>query len=654
MAGPIPGSRTRQPELSDNRNDMKRRLKGLLIYLVLLTAVTSGIMFISMNFGDQRVHIEKKQWNPAEAADQGFDLKLLKKAAEYIEARLPVARSMIIIKNGRTVHEKYYWMGGPQEKDYLHSLNGPILHALIGIAIEEQMLTGPAQPLADLFPEHFPQRQEQSNLPLTIADLLKVQAPLIWGDGPPEYWDLFYAGDKIGASIQALSQTDTKLNPAANFAANFLLAEVIRQVSSTTVFEFADQYLFTPMGIETQAEIKKEKGLMNAFIGFQLRTLDLAKFGLLIMNEGAWQDRQVIPRDWTKKITEELRIGPETGSWGGWQLTLIDSTESLMARGEGGQYIVLSPELDMLIAVSSKSQFPLSENSGYDQLFRMIFESVNVKSSPEETAGPSADNPYNRPYYEPNFVYATEVPEDIRQFFHDLAKDIATQDINRILYHYAKGYENKGDNMGMLDKLFLEGDDHRAMYGYWKKIFFGGTGELEFVHIEKLRIDNNRAYLRGSLKYSYANMNEGSFGWSPLENLIKLRGRWLWLGSPEYGEILDRDEYFDAEISTDLSEFVDDCGFAFADITGKDKTSCFSEYFVHNGLQQPQLSDLLKPLWEEDRKIEFHITKAEQSGEDGLLEGYIENSLIGTISLSTGMKIIKENGRWKWAGNGVE
>jgi hypothetical protein len=308
----------------------------------------------------------------------------------------------------------------------------------------------------------------------------------------------------------------------------------------------------------------------------------------------------------------------------------------------------------MLIAVSSKSQFPLSENSGYDQLFRMIFESVNVKSSPEETAGLSADNPYNRPYYEPNFVYATEVPEDIRQFFHDLAKDIATQDINRILYHYAKGYENKGDNMGLLDKLFLKGDDYRAMYGYWEKIFFGGTGELEFVHIEKLRIDNNRAYLRGSLKYSYANMNEGSFGWFPLENLIKLRGRWLWLGSPEYGAILDRDEYFDAEISADLNEFIDDCGPMFTSTIRKNNTACFSEGFVHNGLDQSQLMDMLQPFWQENRKIKLHITEAEQSGEDRLLEGYIENSLIGTISLPAGMKIVKENDGWKWAGNGVE
>lgn len=633
---------------------MKRRLKGLLIYLGLLTAVTSGIMFISMNFGDQRVHIEKKQWNPAEALDQGFDTKRLKKAAEYIETRLPVVRSMIIIRNGKTVHEKYYWKGGPQEKDYLHSLNGPVLHALIGIAIEKQMLTGPAQSLADFFPDYFPEWQGQNSLPLTIADLLQVQADLIWGDGPLEYWELFYAGDKIEASIQALSVPDGKRNPAAGFAANYLLAEIIRSVSSKNIFEFADQYLFQPMGIETQAEIKDEKGLLNPFVGFQLRILDLAKFGYLIMNEGVWQDGQLIPRGWAEKTIEELRGGPESSALGGWQLTLIDSTESFMARGEGGQYLVLSPELDMLIGVSSQSQFPLSENSGYDQLFQMIFEAVNEKSVVQETADLIADNLDERSYYEPNFVYATDVPDDIRQFFYDFAKDIATNDINRILYHYAKGYENKGDNMGWLDELFLKGGDYRSIYGYWKNMFAGGTGELEFVQIEKLRIDNNRAYLRGSVKYSYANMNIGSIGWFDLENLIKLQGRWLWFGSPEYGEILDRDEYFDAEISAELSEFVDDCGPAFTGIKGKNKTSCFSEDFVHNGLRQSKLRELLQPFWEDTRGIKIHITRAEQSGENGLLEGYIENSMIGKISLPTGMKIIKDNGRWKWSGNGVD
>jgi CubicO group peptidase (beta-lactamase class C family) len=326
-----------------------------------------------MNYGDQTVHIEKKQWNPSRAADQGIDPKRLKRATEYIEARLPLARGMVIIKNGKTIHEKYYWKGGPQENDYLHSLNRPILHALVGIAIKKQMLSGPDQPLIDFFPDG----QGQEKVDLTIADLLRVQAPLIWGEGAPEYWELFYSEDRIGASIEVLFPVNDKPNQAANFAANFLLAEILRIASSMSVFEFADHYLFAPMGITTLAEAKEKDYLLDPFIGFELRTLDLAKFGYLIMNEGAWENKQIIPKNWANSITEKLRNGLENGAWGGWQLVQINKTESLIAQGESGQYIVLSPDLDLLIAVSSTSLFPLSENSGYGHLFKLIFKAAD-------------------------------------------------------------------------------------------------------------------------------------------------------------------------------------------------------------------------------------------------------------------------------------
>ena len=53
-----------------------------------------------------------------------------------------------------------------------------------------------------------------------------------------------------------------------------------------TVFDFAEQYLMAPMGITTLAEIKEKGGLMDPFVGFELRTLDLAKYGYLVMNKG--------------------------------------------------------------------------------------------------------------------------------------------------------------------------------------------------------------------------------------------------------------------------------------------------------------------------------------------------------------------------------
>ena len=618
-----------------------RKYRDPLIFLGLLIAVPSFIYFISMNFGDQRVHIEKKQWNPAEPADQGIDPQHLKKAAEYIETRLPMAHGMVIIKNGRTVHEKYYWKGGPQQKDYLHSLNRVVLHGLVGIAMEKQLLSGVDQPLADFFPAHADAAGS-----LTIGDLLQLRAPLIWGRGAPAYWELFFSGDRVGDSLRAVSAAGEPPNPAANFAADFLLADLVRQASAMDVFEFADSFLFTPMGIDTLSESRKKGDLMDPFIGFQLRTLDLAKFGYMLMSRGSWEGRSIIPAGWAAQITE---ISGEEGFWSGWEPVLFGTRRVIMSLGEGGQYILLCPALDLLVAVSSKSLFPLSENSGYSHLFRLILEAAD-----EQLARSGPTDPEERPYYEPNFVYATGVPDEIRQFFLDFSRDIATQDINRILYHYAKGYETKDANIGWLDDLFLKDEDYQSRYRYWQEMFYGGTGDLEFVQIEKLRIDGNRAYLRGSLKYSYANMNTGSIGWFPLENLIRLRGRWLWFGKPAHAAILDRDEYFDAEVSEDLGWFIEECGLSFTGASNNKRDGCFAKGFMYNGLQQDSMQELLKPFWAGSRQARMHVARAEEKDGSGLLEGYIEDSLIGTISLPPGMQAEQRDSGWQWSGNGLK
>jgi hypothetical protein len=153
------------------------------------------------------------------------------------------------------------------------------------------------------------------------------------------------------------------------------------------------------------------------------------------------------------------------------------------------------------------------------------------------------------------------------------------------------------------------------------------------------------------LKYSYHNMNEGSVGWFPLENLIKLNGRWFWLGSPTYATILDRDEYFDAEVSDDISVFIDDCAGAFIGGYQSGK-NCFAESFMYNGADRSQISGMIIPFIKDRVKVKLHLTMVEETGTSRLVEGYFESNGLGEIRLPPGMQIIQENDGWKWLGSG--
>ena len=172
---------------------------------------------------------------------------------------------------------------------------------------------------------------------------------------------------------------------------------------------------------------------------------------------------------------------------------------------------------------------------------------------------------------------------------------------------------------------------------------------LEFVHVTKIRIENNRVYLRGSLKFDYRTYG-GSQGVFPLENLIKLKGRWRWLGLPEKTALLDRDDYFDAELNQEQQRFVDDCSGALVGESSLFGNDCFAETFQLAGGGRELFAERLQPFLQGRSGVLLHVTGVQRNGAAYRVQGYIEGSALGELRLPDGLYIAKENGAWKWQG----
>jgi hypothetical protein len=600
---------------------MKRILKQIVLYLVCFVATTAGVYAVITLSGEKTLHYDKKQWHPAEPETQHIDPVRLTQALEYVDKRLPTARSLMLLRNGKTVVEKYYWHGGPEETDYLHSLNLPLLQVLIAIAIDHQLIQGPQQPLAAFFPKHLTQTRSNGTAQLTLSHLLRAQAPLLWGAHNPDYWALFYAGDRIEASLRIITRQQTGTQPALNFAAAYLLSRVIEQVSGQSVFNFAYRYLFQPLGITTYAA--DDNALTrDPMVGFQLKALDLAKIGYLLAQEGDWDGQRIVSRQWVRWLLFKAPHAEFDDTPGGsWIRTTIRGHESLVVRGDGGQYLVLVPALHVVVVTTSTSRFALPQDNGHDRLLKLIIEAVQETTDTagmvvEQEVKSEAESEHYTDILEPNYVFCTSVPPDMLDFFNQFAQDIATKDIRRIAENYARGYENDGRTFASLPKR-------------WMRMFGGGPAHLQYVHITKIRIENNRAYLRGNLKYAYMNMLTGSIGLFPLENLIKLKGRWRWLGLPEKTALLDRDDYFDAELSEEQQ---------------------FAETFQLDGGGRQLLAERLQPFLQGRSGGDLHVTGVQRNGTAYRVQGYIEGSALGELRLPDGLHIVKENGAWKWQG----
>ena len=615
---------------------MKSILKLGAVYLASLVVIGLVVWACIVFFAQKTFYLDQKQWHPAQPETQHIDPERLAKALDYVETRLPTARSLLMLRNGKTVVEEYYWQSGPQETDYLHALNLPLLQVLIGIAIDQKLIQGLEQPLSAFFPKQMQKILPAEAAPLTLNHLLWAQAPLLWGSHNPDYWELFYANDRIGASLRIAARHQEKTQPAINFAAVFLLGQVIENVSGRSVFDYAAQYLFQPLGIVTNGANEDDLP-KDAFVGFQLKALDLAKIGYLLAQEGAWEGKQIVSSKWVRRLfagasPAETKNIPA----GSWVKTTIAERDCLVVRGDGGQYLILMPAAQVVLAVTSHSRFPLPKDTGRDRLLELIAAAV---LDPSETQTPaakpkpesdtvSADNTY---VFEPNYVLSVAVPKDILNFFDQFALDIISKDTHRIIENYARAYNH-----------------HRDMFASPSRLMFTGSPPpLEYIHITKLRIENNRAYLRGKLKIAHRTY-AGPQGVYPLENLIKLKGRWRWLGLPEKADLLDRDDYFDAELSDEQHQFIEECAgplMGESSFFGKD---CFAAGFQLGGSGKNIFALRIQPFFQGRSERRLHITSMQRNSAAYRVQGYIEDSALGELSLPDNLYIVKENGRYKW------
>ena len=140
-----------------------------------------------------------------------------------------------------------------------------------------------------------------------------------------------------------------------NSGNSHLLATIINVTTGMTPLAFADQYLFGPLGITTRFWLPDPQGINFGGSNLALRPRDMAKFGLLFLNIGSWDDQQVVSSDWVNSSSH----GPSTPFGGpsyGYQWWLSDYGGWYSARGYNGQFIYVIQEHDIVVVFSSDNR----------------------------------------------------------------------------------------------------------------------------------------------------------------------------------------------------------------------------------------------------------------------------------------------------------
>lgn len=286
--------------------------------------------------------------------------------------------SLVIVRHGRLVAEGYFNGYGRDTLHDLRSSGKSVVSALAGIAIE-QSLIGRDDPISEHVPDfeghaHMDDRKRR----IQVFHLLNMSSGLDcddWIQDSPGHEERMYRkSDWVKFILDLRMRSEPGAIARYCTGGVVVLGSLIAHRSGMGLDDFADAYLFGPLGITASHWRRDPQNRATGGAGMRLRPRDAAKFGQLYLNGGTWNGARILSESW---VTESRRAVVAMGSdnygylWWKRNFTVAGSqVQAIFASGNGGNFIFTFPSLE-LVAVFTGTNY---NSPAGNQPFRILAE----------------------------------------------------------------------------------------------------------------------------------------------------------------------------------------------------------------------------------------------------------------------------------------
>ena len=335
-----------------------KSLVGILLILALV--ITGCTPFKAASFRTSEPdYWPTAGWQNSPPEAQGMDSELLAQMLEEISANNTRIHSVLIVRNGYMVTEAYFHPYTRATKMHVQSITKSVIGALLGIAIEEGYIKSENQKRLSFFPD-----REFAN-PGKNKDEIRLKHLLSMSSGFPcqEFSESGQSMEQTSDWVQFMLDLPVDASPGTTFGYcngnPHLLSAIIQEKTGMITREFANQKLFKPLGIPVVEERDWEtdpEGFSNGGYGLFLRPADLAKFAFLYLQDGKWEDGQILPKRWVADSTVQSVQKPEGPGYGYLWTVYPQSNyvDHYAALGLAGQQIHIYPSRNLIVIVTAE------------------------------------------------------------------------------------------------------------------------------------------------------------------------------------------------------------------------------------------------------------------------------------------------------------
>lgn len=301
--------------------------------------------------------------------EAGFDRDSIESLLTLINDTPPNDfRGLVVIKDNKIVLEEYFNTFWRTSIHDIRSAGKSVTAMLLGVALKEGLVESLEQDIYSFFPkEKYPKINEEYKK-ITLQHLLDMVSGI---DADSD------RSSTPGHAVKWIAKENWKsylLNvPVKNKPGKkwvyadinpLLIAAVIEETSGMSLANYAKEKLFNPLGITQFYWYTNAANQTGAAGNLYLSTLDFAKLGVVVANEGKWKNTQIIDPDYIQKILGENYTLPEEFAFSDtYGLFWYKSRRTfggkefhyLSASGNGGNHLIVIPEEEMVIALTSSA-----------------------------------------------------------------------------------------------------------------------------------------------------------------------------------------------------------------------------------------------------------------------------------------------------------
>jgi CubicO group peptidase (beta-lactamase class C family) len=286
--------------------------------------------------------------------EQGISSSAILDFVKAADKNINTFHSFMIVRHGHVISEGWWKPESADKQHILNSVSKSFNSTAVGLAVQDGKLKLD-DPVLKFFPEDAPENPSENLKAMTVRDLLTMTCG----------HETEAKRDNGGPSVKQFLAHPVPFKPGTHFQYNtmgsYTLSAIVTKVTGQTSLEYLKPRLFEPLGIENPKWDSSPEGNSLGGYGLFLRTEDVAKLGQLYLQKGKWEGKQLISQEWVKQATSKqvpnereshAGIGADWKQGYGFQFWQCRHN-AYRGDGAGGQFCVVMPDQDMVIAITA-------------------------------------------------------------------------------------------------------------------------------------------------------------------------------------------------------------------------------------------------------------------------------------------------------------